>query len=657
VQADAGLTMSGDVLGTLRYMSPEQALARRGVVDQRTDIYSLGATLYELLTLRPALAGRDRQELLRQLTLEEPPPIRSFNPEVPADLETIVLNATNKEPESRYATAQELADDLRQFLEVKPIRARRPSHWDRLVKWTRRHTALVATSVIVLVLTVLVLGTSTALIAGKQAEIVRQRDLARRQEERARRIVDEMYTGLSERWLAQDPGDAELRREYLEKAAAFYEEFADRPVFDSEVKLEAAHAWLRVGLICWSLRKMPQGEAAYRRAAELFGTLTYDRRIDRLAARDGEVYALDRLGDLVSIAGRGDEAAALYIRAAKLSRQILDEYPDHTAAWINLGAAQSSLGGLRNDPATLREAEVSFRTILADLLAGRADVRHLAEELRRHRIAVDIFVASSDAAATASEADAHQPILAGVYVSLGLTLGRLCRFSEAVDAFRHALAVPLVPAGLGRYAVLRSHAFTLRCLAGALTKAGQYRAAAQAYRDALEWVPNDSKVNQGLAWLLANCPDSQVRDPREAIRLARRGIDLVPEDGHIWQALGMAYYRAGEWTSAVAALDRAMALRGGGEATDQFFMAMAQWRLSHCDQARSCYKRAIQQLEGRTNRAGRSAGDSETDNLGAEAADLLGLTGALTPNRPDAFGKADHEGAAVRSGEAPASRK
>ena len=90
--------MTGDLLGTLRYMSPEQALARRGVVDHRTDVYSLGATLYELLTLRPAFEGRDREELLRQIADEEPPPPRDLDPAVPAELETIVLKALAQGP-------------------------------------------------------------------------------------------------------------------------------------------------------------------------------------------------------------------------------------------------------------------------------------------------------------------------------------------------------------------------------------------------------------------------------------------------------------------------------------------------------------------------------------------------------------------------------
>src|SRR5207247_2800453 len=86
-QNQAGLTMTGDLVGTLRYMSPEQALAKRVVVDHRTDVYSLGVTLYELLTLEPAYPGRDRQELLRQIAFEEPRRLRRLNKTVPAELE------------------------------------------------------------------------------------------------------------------------------------------------------------------------------------------------------------------------------------------------------------------------------------------------------------------------------------------------------------------------------------------------------------------------------------------------------------------------------------------------------------------------------------------------------------------------------------------
>jgi eukaryotic-like serine/threonine-protein kinase len=97
-QGQAGLTVTGDLVGTLRYMSPEQTLAQPIGVDHRTDLYSLGATLYEFLTLEPAFNGDDRHELLRQIAIEEPRPVRKVNKAVPADLETIVLKAMAKNP-------------------------------------------------------------------------------------------------------------------------------------------------------------------------------------------------------------------------------------------------------------------------------------------------------------------------------------------------------------------------------------------------------------------------------------------------------------------------------------------------------------------------------------------------------------------------------
>ena len=164
MQADSSLTMTGDILGTLRYMSPEQSSARRGIIDHRTDVYSLGASLYELLTLHPAYDGRDRAELLHQMAFGEPKPPRSWNPVVPRDLETIVLKALARDVANRYATAQDLADDLRRFLDERPIQARRPSVWKHAEKWARRHKTLVAALIVVAAL-VGVAGTIVATLA------------------------------------------------------------------------------------------------------------------------------------------------------------------------------------------------------------------------------------------------------------------------------------------------------------------------------------------------------------------------------------------------------------------------------------------------------------------------------------------------------------
>jgi serine/threonine protein kinase/tetratricopeptide (TPR) repeat protein len=182
-QSQVGLTMSGDLVGTLRYMSPEQALAQRVMIDHRTDIYSIGATLYELLTLEPAFGGRDRQELLRQIAFEEPRLPKCANTAIPPDLETIVLKAMSKNPDERYSSAQDLADDLRRFLKDEPILAKRPTLAQRARKWTRRHQTSVMTG-IVTAFGILVVAVGALL--GQNARLTKARDDARAAELHAR---------------------------------------------------------------------------------------------------------------------------------------------------------------------------------------------------------------------------------------------------------------------------------------------------------------------------------------------------------------------------------------------------------------------------------------------------------------------------------------
>ncbi len=134
-----GLTASGDLLGTLRYMAPERF---RGAGDARADVYALGLTLYELLTLRPAYESTDRLKLIEKVKNEEPVRPRSIDNRIPRDLETIVLKAIEKEPGARYASADALAEDLRRFLADEPIKARQVSTTERYWRWARRNPAI-----------------------------------------------------------------------------------------------------------------------------------------------------------------------------------------------------------------------------------------------------------------------------------------------------------------------------------------------------------------------------------------------------------------------------------------------------------------------------------------------------------------------------------
>ena len=138
------MTASRALLGTARYMSPEQVGEPGGPIDRRVDVYGLGATLYELLAFRPMFAGANDREVLDSVLNKEPPPPRRFVRQVPRELETICLKAVEKRREARYETARDLADDLRRWLLDLPIHARRPSLAVRAVKFVRRRKLPVA---------------------------------------------------------------------------------------------------------------------------------------------------------------------------------------------------------------------------------------------------------------------------------------------------------------------------------------------------------------------------------------------------------------------------------------------------------------------------------------------------------------------------------
>jgi serine/threonine protein kinase len=259
-QTGAGLTMTGELLGTLRYMSPEQAWARRGEIDHRTDIYSLGVTLYELLTLHPVFEGQDRHELLYKIAHEEPREPRRLDRTIPVELETIVLKAIAKSPTDRYATAQDMADDLQRFLDDKPILAKRPTLRERAVKWSRRHRYLVWSAAAVMVVIMFGSILSTILIAREHAktkdeyrraeeraaEAMRQQARAERIFHQARAALD-FFVEVSERDMANKPPDWEpVRQKMLNEALQYYRGFIDEHGDDPALQLELEASITRV---------------------------------------------------------------------------------------------------------------------------------------------------------------------------------------------------------------------------------------------------------------------------------------------------------------------------------------------------------------------------------------------------------------------------
>jgi WD40 repeat protein/serine/threonine protein kinase len=211
---DPALTDTGDLVGTLRYMAPERF---RGECDTRADVYALGLTLYELLALRPAFDGKDRLHLVEQIGRQEPARLRVLDPRIPRDLETIIMKAIEKDPRRRYASAEDMAEDLRRYLADEPIKARRIGPLERLGRWGRRNPLVAGLSAAVVLITVIgfagVFGQMQVALAHEQqananaAEANLQRDEARALNERLQRTLYAAHMNLAQQaWEAGSAG-------------------------------------------------------------------------------------------------------------------------------------------------------------------------------------------------------------------------------------------------------------------------------------------------------------------------------------------------------------------------------------------------------------------------------------------------------------------
>jgi tetratricopeptide (TPR) repeat protein len=412
-------------------MSPEQALGQRGVLDHRTDIYSLGVTLYELLTLEPAFNGPDRQEVLRQIACEEPYPPRRRNRSIPAELETVVLKALAKSPAERYGTAQELADDLRRFLEDRPVLARRPTLWQRLAKWAKRHRGLVWAGVVMLV--VLALGsTVSALLVAQQRDLAEARrkeaddarkeaedNLTEAQKERRRAeanfakawaVVDEYLTKVSESQLLTVPGLQPLRRDLLTSALSFYRDFLRERGDDPTLQAELAAAQLRVGKIYSELGSAREARKAYREAQFLYQALVKTNPRDRQlqngladcyyrleehtkaieiwaalvqAEPSNRPYqrslasAYNYLGNEQHNAGKIAEALEAHRKALALRGALVKNNPDDPEDQANLGATLNNIGVLLADKGRPQDALAMYRRAAEHAAAALTKAPHV----------------------------------------------------------------------------------------------------------------------------------------------------------------------------------------------------------------------------------------------------------------------------------------
>jgi tetratricopeptide (TPR) repeat protein len=317
---EEGLTQVGDVVGTLRYMAPEQL---SGQADARSDLYSLGLTIYELLALRPAFAESNRTALVRQIADGVAPPLRRHSPSIPRDLETIVAKATSREPQRRYQAAAELADDLQRFLDQRPIRARRVTWLEQLWLWCRRNRMVAALSAVA------VSGLILAAVMGWLGYLSTNRALQRVREE-ADRAEDNLELSLDaleevfNRVTGPEAGEAfgadrdlrlpapvapsEKDATLLEGMLRFYERFVARNEGNQRLQADMARAHRRVGQIEHRLGRPEKAEAAIRRSLATYKALAN-------ASKDSRSYstemaaAYNRLGLVLETKGRFDLAS------------------------------------------------------------------------------------------------------------------------------------------------------------------------------------------------------------------------------------------------------------------------------------------------------------------------------------------------------------
>jgi len=300
MQEDEGLTITGQVMGTPSYMAPEQATGRQDQMSNRTDVYSLGATLYALLAGRPPFVAETLLETIRMVVNTDPEPIEEG---VPPDLQTICEKCLTKLPNDRYESADDLADDLRRYLDGFPITARPAGPWLRTVRWCRRNP-LVATLLGVTTFALLA-GTAVSvgfgIEAGKQA-VAAQSALheAEVNAQRLRKAIQEAFVFASEDVLSQEPGMQKAREVLLQTAQRYSAELVRLTPRDSASLRASADAQFMLGKIQMALGKNQVAHASLRAAKQIQERIIEKdpRAVDTLTALAKTHNELARLCEL-----------------------------------------------------------------------------------------------------------------------------------------------------------------------------------------------------------------------------------------------------------------------------------------------------------------------------------------------------------------------
>ncbi|MCC9606095.1 protein kinase [Blastopirellula sp. JC732] len=321
MSAEQQLTLTGEVLGTPTYMAPEQIRSSHAI-DVRADVYALGATLYHLLVGKPPIQAATPAETLRQVLEEEAVSPRDLNPQVDRDLETICLRCLQKDPRSRFPSADELADDLERYLRGEPIKSRPIGMWGRLDRWRRRNPKVAALSAglaasLLLVAIIAGLGWySTQLQLSRVMQNNRQGQLA----------VNELFTFIRDEPLLEQPGQEAVRAELLKRGLEHYQMLIALAHENEVLPADLQEARTQLGLLHLETHEPAEAAALFRKAiaeGEKLPKEVAETRQVRTSLSD----SWNGLGQTLHREGKDAEAMAAFEKAIALREAVVKEAP------------------------------------------------------------------------------------------------------------------------------------------------------------------------------------------------------------------------------------------------------------------------------------------------------------------------------------------
>jgi serine/threonine protein kinase len=353
---DKSQTSTGVILGTPSYMAPEQAAGRAREIGPHTDVYSLGAILYRMLTGQPPFQEESALATLKRVESEEPAAPSRLGRRPPRDLETICLKCLEKEPTKRYGTARELAEDLRRFLDGVPTAARPAGMGERAWKWTKRRPTLAA----LIGVSVLAALTLAGVGISWSVQVRAERDRARQNLRVARQAIDDFYTKMASERLFDEPRFDPLCQDLLEKARTLYEELAQEHSDDPDVRYDIAMAWFRLGEIYRMRGRQGQAVQAYGEAIARQEQLYRDNLGEPRYRRD-LANSHNWLGELLRESGRPSQEAERHYHSALVEQQrLVDQFPKERSYRMELARSHYNLGIVEKDTNRLTEAQTDF---------------------------------------------------------------------------------------------------------------------------------------------------------------------------------------------------------------------------------------------------------------------------------------------------------